>query len=88
MTYEQYLKHCQALQRKYVRDEQKRMTRAEKLWMRYKRDMSAIGLHPLGPTEIENRRRELVRMFASVETSHGDSPAMRLLYGMQVSSSA
>jgi hypothetical protein len=84
MTYEQYLAQCQKLQRQYVRDEQKRMRRAEKLWMRYKRDMQAIGLHPLAPDDIEARRRQLDQMLANVEISHGDSPAMRALYDLQV----
>lgn len=86
MTYEQYLAHCQNLQRQYCRAEQKRMKRAEKLWMRYKRDMQAIGLHPLSPDEIDTRRRQLDQMLANVAISHGDSPAMRALYDLQVAS--
>lgn len=80
MTYAQYLRESQRLQRAYIRKEQSRMAWADKLWLHYKAAMQKLDLHPLTSTEIADRRRQLDSMLARVAETHGDTPGQRAIY--------
>lgn len=80
MTYKQYLALIARRQRAYIRGEQRRMRKAEKLLLRYTVAMGNLGLHPLTRMEIVDRKRELLGMDRDIATTHGDSEATRIHY--------
>lgn len=88
MNYPAFVMECQKKQRAYIRNERKRMAKAEKLNRRYVAAMSAIGFHPLNRMEIADRQSQLDAMESGVPDTHGDSPAMRAAYSMHFGESA
>jgi len=82
MEYREYIKECQRRQRAYIRDEQRKIAKAEKLYAQYWRGMISLNLHPLDRNEIVDRKRQLERMAATVKETHGDSQAMRFAFEM------
>lgn len=77
MTYEQFIKDMQRQQAAYITAEERRVKKAVALWRKFKDDMHKLGLHPLNGTELNDRRRELIRMRADIPETHGDSAVMR-----------
>jgi hypothetical protein len=84
MTYKQFLAEIRRKQLAYIASEGKKIAKANKLHYRYCAGMTALGLHPLTFNEIRNRQCELKDMRARVDQTHGDSPANRSIYEMQV----
>lgn len=84
MTYEQFVAEAKAGQRQYIADERERYGRLKLLWQAYRQAAHELGLHALDRREIEDRFDQLRGMEARVDETHGDSPAMRSIYAMQV----
>lgn len=85
MTYQQFIRQCQARQRGHIRAEQQRMKKARKAWERYCVAMSALNLHPLDRRELDDRDRQLEQMARDVPETHGDSATMRWAYEKSLS---
>lgn len=84
MTYAQFVKASRKGQAAYIRDERKRYAKARELFGQYNAAMGELGLHPLTSNEIYDRQRQLDGMEARIDETHGDTPAMRCLFEMQV----
>lgn len=79
-TYLEYLVYSQAMQRRYIAEEQKRNAKLRKAWDAYAAKAHALGFHPLTGAEIADRASELQHMLARVAETHGDSLAQRALW--------
>lgn len=80
--YPAFLRASIRAQRTYLAAERRKMLKAEKLVVKYRARMAALGLHPLSWNEITERLAQLNGMLRDVEKTHGDCEAQRSIYRM------